>query len=113
MLKNIQNVFMHLHLQAKVYLGLVIISLFMNYLYMSWNSILFLIIFALAWAYLIEYVGKKGMRSSAWVLAILPFAIAYFKKSASMNHMIYQLTSGMSSTASAAKKGAASATGSQ
>jgi len=82
---------MHLHLAAKVYLALVIIALFMNFMMMSWSRTFMTLLFAVIWSLLIEYAGKKGYRSSAWILVILPFAVMYFAKTIAMNRMVAKL----------------------
>lgn len=95
MLQKLQNTLKHLHIPAKVYLGLVIFAFIMNFWFMSWSNIFTSIIFALFWALLIEYIGKKGYVSISWILVFLPFAIMFFAKSIMMNKMLTNIASTM------------------
>jgi len=106
MLNKIKSQLMHLHMPAKVYVVLAIIAIVMNFMYMTWHHLLFSLVFILGWTLLIEYVGKQGIqggyKSIGWVLAILPFAVMFYVKSAMMNHMTAGVMSVLSKGASAA-----------
>lgn len=93
----------HLHLQAKTYIALIVVAIFLNMNFMSWERIFGTIVFALLWTLLIEYAGKKGYRSGAWILVILPFTYMYFSKSIQMNHMISKMMMGPSTSTTTSK----------
>lgn len=95
MLKKLEYIFKNLHVPAKVYLALVLFAFIMNFSFMTWTNVLTTILFAVAWAFLIEYVGKKGYISGAWILVFFPFAILFFAKSIAMNTMLTNLASTM------------------
>lgn len=91
MLNKIKAQLMHLHMPAKVYVVLAVIAIVMNFMYMTWHHLLFSLVFILGWTLFIEYIGKRGVqggyKSAGWLLAILPFAVMFYVKSAMMNHM--------------------------
>lgn len=105
MLGKLKAQLMHLHMPAKVYVVLAIIAIVMNFMYVSWHHLLFSLVFIVGWALLIEYVGKRGIqggyKSIGWVLAILPFAVMFYVKSAMMNHMTAGIAAVLSKGASA------------
>lgn len=98
MFKDIKSKIMNLGMPAKAYLALVIIAIIMNFTMKSWSSLLFIVIFATIWTCLIQYAGKHGYKSGAWVLVFLPFVFMYFQQSATMNRMMYNVKSMLSSS---------------
>lgn len=75
---------------AKIYLALAIFgSLMALFNGMRMMPVLFNLLFAFIWAYVLAWLCRKGLKAVSWFLVLLPFIVVFFRMIGGMRMGIY------------------------